>query len=127
MSQNLKKTLFSPDVPTDIPPVTDECEISVKKNAFEETSLSFKFNHHGHKSGYDVTGDVFGELRHTETTYDGEQRAPGNSWSQGTYSHGKENKTFYKDGDICGPGNKTRRQSVITWACGTKLGKITKN
>ena len=53
------------------------CELGLEENTFLFTEIDHKFNHHGYGSGYEITGDFFGNIVARETVYDGTDRAFG--------------------------------------------------
>lgn len=98
-----------------------KCAVSLEKDSFGIVTFpKYKFNHHGHRSGYEITGSVFGSLTQRETHYDWNsgQRAFGERWNIGNYHSTKGDVTFYKGGTSC---FGTPRETKITWTCGNKL------
>lgn len=89
-------------------------------NSFSSTVVDYKFNNDGYKSGYDINGEVFGELIQTETIYDGGSRRFGETWSLGKYEKTVGRIMYYTDGTWCGPAGDVRK-TQISWTCGDQF------
>lgn len=90
------------------------------ESSFSSTNVDYKFNHHGYKVGYDVTGDFFNHLVQRETIYDGKTRGYGDEWHLGYYDHTEGAVMHYLDGTYCNEIGENRRAHVI-WSCGNQL------
>lgn len=106
-----------------------EC-LNLDQSSFSSTTINHKFNHHGYESGYEITGDFFGDIKATEGEYDGpDSRSIGDSWIIGKYRDttnwvGSKNVLHYWKGSYCHPTGKDR-ETTITFTCGDKF-EITK-
>ena len=101
-----------------------EC-LNLDEDAFSSTAIDHKFNHHGYKSGYDITGDFFDQIKATAAEYDDPNaRSNKESWWLGKYHRTRGNVMYYVEGSYCHPTGK-KRVSTVTWTCGDKL-EITK-
>ena len=94
-----------------------ECVLDLDDNSFSSTVVDYKFNNDKYRSGYDISGDVFGNLIQEETFYDGGTRRYGDTWYLGKYEKTVGSVMYYTRGTWCDMADDYRK-TQIRWKCG---------